>query len=45
MSRKPANKIAERAHWHNKMKARKKLDAELELIRLFDKKLDRNISK
>ena len=43
MARKPANKIAEKAYWHNKMKARKKLDAELQLIRIFDKNLDKYI--
>ena len=36
MSRKPANKIAEKTHWDKKIADRKKLEAELELLRIFD---------
>ena len=36
MSRKPANKIAEKNCWNKKMANRKKLDAEFELRRIFD---------
>tara|TARA_R110000787_G_scaffold111957_1_gene220870 strand:+ start:478 stop:621 length:144 start_codon:yes stop_codon:yes gene_type:complete len=36
MSRKPANKIAEKNYWDKKMASKKKLDAELELLRMFD---------
>ena len=36
MSRKPANKIAEKNYWDKKMASKKKLDAELELRRIFD---------
>ena len=36
MSRKPANKVAEKNYWDKKMASKKKLDAELELLRIFD---------
>tara|TARA_R110000822_G_scaffold170068_2_gene309947 strand:+ start:45 stop:188 length:144 start_codon:yes stop_codon:yes gene_type:complete len=36
MSRKPANKVAEKNYWDKKMASKKKLDAELELLRMFD---------
>ena len=36
MSRKPANKIAESTHWNKKIATRKKLEAELELLRMFN---------
>jgi hypothetical protein len=35
VSRKPANKIAEKSCWDKKIAARKKIEAELELLRLF----------
>ena len=36
MSRKPANKVAEKNYWDKKMASKKKLDAQLELLRIFD---------
>jgi hypothetical protein len=35
MSRKPANKIAQKSCWKKKIAARKRIEAELELLRLF----------
>ena len=40
MSRKPANKVAEKNYWDKKMASKKKLDAELELLRIFDNDKD-----
>lgn len=36
MSRKPANKVAEKNYWDKKIAFRKQLEAELELRRIFD---------
>ena len=35
MSRKPVNKQAEKSVWNKKLINRKKIEAELELLRLF----------
>ncbi len=36
LSRKPANKVAEKNYWDKKIAFRKQLEAELELLRIFD---------
>lgn len=40
MSRKPANKVAEKNYWDKKMASKKKVDAQLELLRIFDNDKD-----
>ena len=40
MSRKPANKVAEKNYWDKKIAFRKRLEAELELRRIFDNDKD-----
>ena len=40
VSRKPANKVAEKNYWDKKIAFRKRLEAELELRRIFDNDKD-----
>tara|TARA_R110000851_G_scaffold105683_4_gene224297 strand:- start:68 stop:211 length:144 start_codon:yes stop_codon:yes gene_type:complete len=40
VSRKPANKVAEKNYWDKKMASKKKVDAQLELLRIFDNDKD-----